>query len=78
MYYLVGCAVLITGIYYYRTELGMKLLLTANQAIKSYHRFTSMYTKDNKEEKEVTKRKKTKKKRRSRTRCCQACRVAHL
>ena len=52
MYYLVGCAVLITGIYYYRTELGMKLLLTANQAIKSYHRFTSMYTKDNKEEKE--------------------------
>ena len=29
MYYLVGCAVLITGIYYYRNELGMKLLLTA-------------------------------------------------
>ena len=52
MYYLVGCAFLITGIYYYRNELGMKLLLTANEAIKSYHKFTSMYTKDKKEEKE--------------------------
>ena len=38
MYYLVGCLTLITGIYYYRNELGMKLLLTANEAIKTYHR----------------------------------------
>lgn len=52
MYYLVGCAALITGIYYYRNELGMKLLLTANEAIKTYHRLTSRYTKDKKEENE--------------------------
>tara|TARA_B100000575_G_C22978192_1_gene564507 strand:+ start:36 stop:641 length:606 start_codon:yes stop_codon:yes gene_type:complete len=52
MYYLVGCAALITGIYYYRYELGMKLLYTANEAIKSYHRLTNIYTKNKKEEKE--------------------------
>ena len=52
MYYLVGCAALITGIYYYRYEIGIKLLYTANEAIKSYHRFTSKYTKDNKEKEE--------------------------
>tara|TARA_Y100000389_G_scaffold201104_1_gene243013 strand:- start:1374 stop:1976 length:603 start_codon:yes stop_codon:yes gene_type:complete len=49
MYYLVGCAALITGIYYYRFELGMKLLKTTNKIIKNYHRFT-LYTKDKKEE----------------------------
>lgn len=52
MYYLVGCAALITGIYYYRYELGMKLLYTANKAIKNYHRLTKLYTNDKNEEKE--------------------------
>ena len=52
MYYLVGCAALITGIYYYRYELGMKLLYTANKAIKNYHRLAKLYTNDKKEENE--------------------------
>jgi len=52
MYYLVGCAALITGIYYYRYELGMKLLYTANEMIKNYHRLTIIYTKDKKQEEE--------------------------
>tara|TARA_B100001758_G_C18396054_1_gene605998 strand:- start:752 stop:1354 length:603 start_codon:yes stop_codon:yes gene_type:complete len=53
MYYLVGCAALITGIYYYRYELGMKLLYTTNEMIKNYHRLTNIYTKDKKQEEEI-------------------------